>query len=265
MKKTLILLVIMNVFMFTACDSIPTEVIDTADVDYQLVSITVPAQFIYNDQDSTLSVTLSFTNSATISRVWFNVLTVNASSTIKQNVYLSHGASNNDVTSFSGNTILGKGIPTGQYVLEFFVEDNITAGNGKVKKVASHNLEFLSGQQNSAPVISNLVFPDTVALTEQFIFTLDVLDENGYIDIYRVYYEVFDPDGNQLQNSQGITKFPMFDDGLTGGDVTANDGTFSVGLTFPASFNTGEYRFELTAEDRVGAVSNKIIHILTVK
>lgn len=263
MKKTLILLVIMNVFMFTACDSIPTEVIDTADVDYQLVSISVPAQFIYNDQDSTLSVTLSFKNSSTISRVWFNVLTVNASSTIKQNVYLSQGASNNDVTSFTGNTILGKGIPTGQYVLEFFVEDNITAGNGKVKKVASHNLEFLSGQQNSAPVISNLVAPDSIVVEDPrslIELHINVDDQNGLLDIDEVYFNVFGP-GSTTGN-----KVSMFDDGQeANGDVTANDGIYSRIIEITPTNTKGEYRFEFEAVDRVGALSNKIIHILTVK
>ncbi len=58
----------------------------------------------------------------------------------------------------------------------------------------------------------------------------------------------------------------MFDDGNTSenGDVTEEDGIFTVILTFPASAQKGTWRFEFQARDRSKLLSNKIIHNIIV-
>ncbi len=118
------------------------------------------------------------------------------------------------------------------------------------------------------PVISDLFFADSVQFEEVFIFSVLAVDSNGAEDISRVYYELYRPDGSQVANSQGITKFPMFDDGNSqAGDETAGDSIYTQKLYFPSnlpSFPSGSYRFEITAEDRTKRLSNTIVHYLEV-
>ena len=56
----------------------------------------------------------------------------------------------------------------------------------------------------------------------------------------------------------------MYDDG-TNGDITANDGIYSLVIILPPSGVTlGTYRLEFQAEDRGNKVSNPIIHYVVV-
>jgi len=269
--KKLILASFLVLLAFNACDNIPSEVIESADPNYRILAVNAPTVFTQTPTDSIFTTSIKFENTETISSVWFNIVTDDGTASIKQNVeMLDDGSStsgdlNEGDGAYTGRTVLGSSISTGTYVVEYYVENNVRIGSDKVQLVSSHNLEFKSSKDNVAPVLSNLVMPNTIARAQQFIFSVDASDENGYLDISRVYYEVFDPEGNQIQNSQGITKFPMFDDGATGGDETAKDGTFTVALTFPESFATGDYRFEITAEDNLSTLSNTIIHTLTVQ
>ena len=95
---------------------------------------------------------------------------------------------------------------------------------------------------------------------------VEVSDSNGLQDVEFVFYEAYNPDGIKVVNSQGISQFPMFDDGNTqeNGDVTAGDGIFTVVLTFPISAQTGTWRFEFQARDRSKTLSNKIFHNIIV-
>lgn len=174
------------------------------------------------------------------------------------------------VTETSGDDTAGDGIYStrytfspsdqrGEYKLVFQAEDNLGLKSNKETRY------IFATDNNEPPQLSNLTFPDVVNKGKQFQFSVQANDPNGLVDIRRVYYEVYDPDGNQIQNSQGITKFPMFDDGSTGGDNTAKDGIYTVALTFPESFAAGDYKFEITAEDNFGKLSNTIIHTLTVQ
>ncbi len=261
--KKLIFAALLFSIVFISCDEIPNEVIDTTSVNYKLSSVIAPNDFVYSEDDSTLTTSLIFTNAATISKVWFNVVTENGTTIIKQNVSMNRTGTNDDNVTYTGSTVMGKGIPTGEYVIEYYVEDNITAGSNNTKQVASHNFQFLSGQQNSPPVISNLVAPDTVTVQDPrsiIELHIDVADSNGLLDIDEVYFNVFGP-GSSTGN-----KVNMFDDGQEGnGDNTAGDGVYSRIIEVTPTNTMGEYRFEFEAVDKVGEVSNKIIHTIIIR
>lgn len=262
MKKILLSFTI-ALLLFTACDDFPSDVVDTENPNYKLTTVSAPAEFIFTENDSTFRASLTFSNSGTISKVWFNVLTSDAASIIKQKVSMGQTSSGENEVTYSGSTVMGSGIPSGEYVIDFYVEDNVSAGDEKVQQVASHNFQFFSGQLNSAPVISNLVAPDTVEVQDPrslIELHITVADSNGLLDIDEAYFNVFGP-GQSTGN-----KVSMFDDGAdANGDENAGDGIFSRIIEVTPTNTKGEYRFEFEAVDKVGEVSNKIIHTLTVK
>jgi len=263
----IIITILLSLFVFVSCENIPSDVIETAEADFKLVSLNAPAEFVYTQQDSTFETTIEFSNPHSISRVWFNIITEDGTTMLKQNVAMIGGSLTNwdqtsEIRGYYGSTILGKGIPTGNYITEYYVEDNVSSGNDKVHKIASHNFLFISGQQNKPPVISNLIAPDSVVVVAPrslINLHITVEDENGLLDIREVYFMVFGP-GSTTGN-----KVSMFDDGQeANGDDTADDGIFSRIIEVTPTNTKGEYRFEFEAVDRAGAVSNKIIHLLQV-
>jgi hypothetical protein len=109
--------------------------------------------------------------------------------------------------------------------------------------------------QNNAPVISDVVVPDSlIAGYLGGFFSVKVSDPQGSGDIAWVYLEISSPVSNW---NPGIIY--LRDDG-TGGDSTASDGTYSVVLSSPPdTTNPGEYDFSFKAKDKGGAESNQIV------
>lgn len=271
--KKLSLISLLILLVFTACEDIPNDVIDSTDPDYRLLAINVPSEFFYSPSDSVFTTSAKFENTSTIARVWFNIVTDDGTASIKQNVQMlddgsseSGDSSANDGT-YTGNTILGESIASRNYVIEYYVENNARIGDDKTQLVASHTFLFTSNSENFPPQISNLIMPDSIKLDELFEFSIEAYDPNGLVDINRVYYELYRPDGSLVENSQGISKFPLSDNGDTNetGDLIAGDAIFTMRLMIPNGQQVGEWRFEFTAEDNFGALSNTIIHTLTVQ
>lgn len=259
MKKIFLLAAV--VFLFS-CDEIPDGVVDSTLTEIRVVSVSAPNQLQYSGADVQLNVSVQFENTDIISSSWFDIVSENGVSKIKDGISLSQNGN-----IFSGETTLNDSVAVGKYIIEIYVEDNVEPASNKIHHVASHSFTFSTGQDNIAPVLSNLIMPDNVSFNQQFQFSVDVSDANGLADVRRVYYEVFDPEGTQLVNSQGISKFPLSDNGDTGstGDAVANDGTYTMVLSIPDNQLEGDWKFEFTAEDQRGLLSNQIIHILTVR
>lgn len=114
---------------------------------------------------------------------------------------------------------------------------------------------------NDPPVLSELSAPDTVSRSsgKSFVLSLKVSDPQGPADVSQVYFNTFKPDGAPSSGNP----FFMRDDGQ-GGDAVANDGIYSLGISISPSNATGNYRFEFYAVDYSGAVSQPIIHVITV-
>lgn len=172
----------------------------------------------------------------------------------------------------AGDTEAGDGVYTttfnstefreaADYSLRIVAEDR--AGGESAAAIAAIRGVFLSPR---APVISNLVAPDTARVDAtdvvQILLAIDASDPQGLSDIDFVRFRSFLPNGNEATDSP----FEMADDGnrLSNGDVVAGDGTYSIIINLPPGTNTGNYRFVFEAKDRSNLFSNQIEHILTV-
>lgn len=115
---------------------------------------------------------------------------------------------------------------------------------------------------NLPPTVSNLSAPTTISRNRTpNTYTLSVLvnDPNCIADLKRVFFNTFLPNGNPSSGNP----FAMRDDGKEG-DAVAADGRYALTIQITTQNATGVYRFEFQAEDKTGALSNKITQNITV-
>lgn len=172
----------------------------------------------------------------------------------------------------NGDTEAGDGVYTttfssaefreaADYFLRITAEDR--AGDVSAPAVAAIRGVFLNPR---APVISNLVAPDTVRVDPnqvvQILMTIDASDPQGLSDIDFVRFRSFLPDGREATDSP----FEMADDGnrARSGDLVAGDGTYSIIINLPPGTPPGNFRFVFEAKDKSNLFSNQIEHIITV-
>jgi len=267
-----------SVFLFfllylLGCENLPDEVIEEKSVDYKVESITAPAMVRYF-QDSLFITSLKIENNKTVQTCWFNINYFDGTA-IYSNISLEDNGkkinNGDEITGdkiYSGQTIMKRKLPSGEYEIEYFIRNNVNPNPNSIKKVGVTKFIFDNGSKNTAPLISELVLADTVNRGESFTFTIKASDENGMIDIAIVYFELYRPDTTKVIKdiTTGDTKFPMFDngDGVVG-DIIKDDGIYTLTNSFGSSSKTGEWKFEFFAKDRAGLLSNKITHKLVVK
>jgi hypothetical protein len=151
----------------------------------------------------------------------------------------------------------------GKYTIQYYLINS----NNNTELVAEHNFTYNNNLADAAPVVSNLVAPDTVSLntglTTDINLSIQVADSNGLNDIDIVFFNSFLPNGNASSNNP----FIMFDDGKPEhGDAVAGDGIYSLIVSLPPTGVTkGTYRWEFQARDRGKKTSNIIIHNIVVK
>jgi len=261
MRKAFLFLIPLLVW---GCEQTYDNVIDTSTENYQVSTIIFidhdpPVYDLKVSGDSLLNLRVNFASGSEVSRVFFNVIASDYTQLNSSPIQMTEVANN----IYEGEFILKSQNPNGVYTVTF----SVTGTNGENKQVAVSNFNFNNGQDNVPPVLSNLIMPDTIQAGETIIMTVEVSDSNGLNDVEFVYYEAYDPDGNRVVNSMGIYQFPMFDDGDTqaNGDVTADDGIYTVRLTFPVNTQLGTWRFQFQAEDRAGALSNIINHYVLIQ
>lgn len=242
------------------CEQTFDNVIDTSTENYQLTSVIGIKDTVDLKEpgDSLLSLRLIFAPQSEINKVYFDIYASDNTGLNSAPVEMQEVLDK----IYEEHFILKEENPIGNYNIRFSVTDF----DGKNKQVAVSSFYFNNGQDNVPPMISNLIMPDTVQLGGTILFTVEVSDSNGLNDVESVFYEAYNPDGIKIINTQGISEFPMFDDGNTqeNGDVTAGDGIYTVVLTFPVSAQLGLWRFEFLARDRSKTISNKIIHNIVV-
>ncbi len=260
-------------FFIASCEKTPTEVIEQPLIQFVVTSISAPGTYVLSGTDSSFVTSVTIENPENISGVWFNISTADGISRIVSGVkMLDNGdKTNGDEIAgdgiYSGKTFLGKGVKSGKYQIDFFVSDKINPEPANVHKIGIKYFEVKGGAENYPPEIINVSIPDTVMKEEKFTFSAEVKDSNGLQDIREVYYELFNPNGEQVVNSKGISRFPLFDDGDTNanGDQAAGDGVYTVFLTIPANQPTGLWEFKFTAVDKSDEKSNKVSHSVYVK
>ncbi len=162
--------------------------------------------------------------------------------------------------TYSNKFPLSQFYPNGVYTIKYFAEDK----NSSVKQVAVQNFKYDNGQANIAPIISNLVAPDSAKIdTIKTLIFLSVKaeDQNGQSDIESVFFNSFiPPNGTPSSNNP----FILHDDGVNG-DQTLGDGIYSLIIELPPTgVTTGNYRWEFQARDRGKKLSNIIIHNIVI-
>ncbi len=118
-------------------------------------------------------------------------------------------------------------------------------------------------RNNSKPVISNLSAPDTLRIpvsgVRLFLIAVSASDSDGLGDIAEVYFK-------SINSSNPNFRFSLFDDGAitTHGDTVAGDGRFSGVFRIDSSNTPGTKEFRFWARDNTGALSDSLIHFITV-
>jgi hypothetical protein len=260
-----ILFVFIASLLMCSCDSVGDSVINTSVSKTNLLDLSAPVNLIRIQNDVEYRVVARFDNSVSIDKVWFNLISDDGTISITQNQLMTDDGDplNGDNTAndnrFSGLILLTDEVPSTLYSLEVYTQ----LVDGLIQKSGFSKLNYDSGQENVAPVLSNLVFPDSIKKAEFFTFTVNVTDENGLVDVKDVYFDFYRPDGTYRG------RVSMVDNGnSSAGDTQANDGIYSFRNRFddnpPDTVQIGTYRFEFEAIDRRNELSNKIIQNIAV-
>ena len=254
-KIVLLLLVLITI----GCEQTFDNFIDAVQNNYQVSLVSPTDSITYRANDSLITVIIIFTSSSEVSDVFCDVF---ASDQSKLNSAPFQLFDDNDNNRFLNEFPLSEFYPNGVYNMKYYVKND----DETMQQVALASFKYNNSQDRKPPVLSNLMMPDTLAIGMEMVFSVDAVDPNGLSDIMQVFYELYRPDGTQVSNSEGITEFPLFDDGDTeaNGDLVEGDGVYTVKLTFPNGVQTGSWRFEFTAKDRENLASNIIIHFLEV-
>lgn len=115
---------------------------------------------------------------------------------------------------------------------------------------------------NLPPSVGNLTAPTTISRNRTpntYVLSVLASDPNCIADLKRVFFNTFLPNGNPSSGNP----FAMRDDGKEG-DAVAGDGRYSLTIQITPQNATGNYRFEFQAEDKKGALSDKIIQTISV-
>lgn len=182
----------------------------------------------------------------------------------------SEPASNPDALLFSASfdssfAIAKKGV----YQLVFEAVD----GSGAKSNPVTRDILI----KNNPPVLHSVTGPSEFERpnngTSKFLLTVAVRDEQSLGDVKIVKLIWQKADGTFSANSP----FTMYDNGLpfnddfTGwndgyrGDVTANDGVYSITALFDQNQPLGNYTLTMVAEDFAGNLGDNLVHIIKLK
>lgn len=255
MRKAYLLLIPLLIW---GCEKTYDNLIDTSTENYQLNSVVGIKDTIdlKTPGDSLLALRLIFTPQSKVGKVYFDIYASDNSRLNSSPVEMQEVTEN----IFENQFILKRENPIGNYTVRFSASGN----QGITKQIAVASFYFNNGQDNVPPVISNLIAPDTVTIGSDTTFiqlNLDVEDANGLSDVLSVWFDSYLPNGNPSSQNP----IALYDDGISGGDVTAGDGKYSrIVILPPVGVTKGTYRWEFRARDRSGTLSNQIIHFLVV-
>lgn len=267
MKYIIILFNLLAILLVWGCEKNYDNVIDNSVNTYQVNSIEPIQDILYNNQDSSITVNISFSNVGGIAEVYASVIdpvraTINNFRLYDNGSFLNNDLVANDLV-YSNYFFLGQQNLSGRYQIDFSVVET----GGSVKKVGVQYFNYDNNIANVPPIISDLDLIDTISRGEVFIFTIKAIDSNGMADIKKVYFELFRPDGSIVIDSRtGLTEFQMFDDGNLEvyGDAIENDGIFSFKNLFGSTAQIGAWKFVFHAIDLSNSVSNGIEKIVVV-
>lgn len=145
----------------------------------------------------------------------------------------------------------------GAMVVNFFAED--LDGNKSLE--LKDTLDVEENVPNEPPQIDEVNGPITISRSQGglHLLTATVSDPQGLSDIQKVILNSFLPDSSPSSGNP----FNMYDTGANG-DAVARDGMYSFQFTISPSNALGNYRFEVQAQDKSGAKSDIVVHVITV-
>ena len=266
MKITILLFLLLASLTYLGCEKDFDSVIDQTPANFQVIGVRTIDSVRYIPGDSLVLLTVTFNSSSDLRTVFVDIFASDGNK-LNQNSFslLDNGKTENGDFSAGDNTYsnkfpLSQFYPNGIYTIKYFAEDK----NNSVKQVAVQNFKYDNGQANIAPVISNLVAPDSAKIdTIKTLIFLSVKaeDQNGQSDIESVFFNSFiPPNGTPSSNNP----FILHDDGVNG-DQTLGDGIYSLIIELPPTgVTTGNYRWEFQARDRGKKLSNIIIHNIVI-
>ena len=262
--KYLVLIMILLLGL-SACDDVSDSVVDTRSVQTNLLEIRSPSKVTRLLSDVRVVVSAKYDNNEMIESVWMDIKSNDSRVTILENEEMTDDGNSSNGDDVANDARYSKAFnlttaePSEIYSIVIYTRLN----DGQVLKSGFRTLEYDNGLGNVAPVLSNLVMPESIKVGELFTFTVDAFDENGLVDITDVYFEFYRPDGS----FRG--KVSMHDDGDDiFGDSQAFDGTYSFRNRFSDtesdSVQVGAYRFDFQAIDRRNVKSEVISQSIVV-
>jgi hypothetical protein len=267
--KKYALLVLLPV-LFWGCEKTYDSVINPKQTNSIQVTNIAPIDSVnYLFQDSVLTFAISFNSSEQIQSVYFYIISPTGSKLNSTSISMyddgnlsGHGDSTLNDNTYSNKYTMSNGYINGTYIIQYYVTDIYD----NTKYISAQNFVFENGVDKFAPVISDLILPDSVSLGVSFIFYVTATDSNGLSDIDIVYFQLYRPDSTLVTDNNGNSLFAMHDDGnlAVWGDSTANDGIYSYKNSFSPTAQLGFWRFEFQAIDRSNLLSNEIIQNIKV-
>jgi len=224
-------------------------------IQYELVDFDAPSSFNFTDENTELKFSAVFLNSNDINKISYQIK--NSTETIVGSGQMVE----DEIVAGNFNAVypIGNNLEAGNYDLSIIVHDIL----GDSTNAATQTFQ-LSFDENLAPVLSNLVAPESVLVEppKSLIFlSIGAFDRNGMDDIKEVYFTVKSPSGtvsNQIF---------MFDDGNTSvnGDNTADDGKYSAIIEVTPDNQKGNYRFDFFAKDQTDLLSKVFTHFIEIQ
>jgi len=245
------------VILFSGCEKDFNGLVESTASNYKVTSVNSFSEVNYGLQDSTIQLWIQLENDDEVSSAYCTITDPDGDELGSSPVNLTKNGG-----KYSGEYTLSYSDIIGQYTVKYYVTDAVSG----TKLAAAHYFKYDNGQANVAPVLTNLVFQDTVTRGDTFIFTIIPTDANGSNDITAVAFELTRPDGSKVTTSTG-TFFYMRDDGDYEhfGDAKSGDGIYSYKNSFGETSQTGTWKFEFVAQDRRGLLSETITHNIVVK
>ncbi|MHB8578760.1 MAG: choice-of-anchor X domain-containing protein [Ignavibacteriaceae bacterium] len=250
---------------FWGCQNGSNTIVDPQPVSYQVISMSNAETFSYSPSDSLYIIRISLDNSSDVSSVTCDIIGPDNSQLNTAPIVLTPEKTFPVVTYQEFNLFntfpMSQYYPSGTYQINYYVTDI----NGKTALAGIYSFQYNNGLNNPAPVISNLVCPDTAkigVLNDTLFVSVKVQDSVGLWDVASVFFNSFIPPDGHPSSTNPI---PLHDDG-TFGDKVAGDGIYSTYIVLPPQGVTkGTYRFEFQAKNFSGKLSNKIIHYVVVQ
>lgn len=266
MKKILFVVAFYFIITFLGCEKDFDAVIDQSPLSFQVTGLRSIDTVRFIPGDSLLLMTITYNDIRDLKSTYSDIYS-SAGSKLNNspvNLFDNGRPENGDQTAgdktYSNKFPLSQANPNGLYTIRYFAQDK----NNITKQVAIQNFKYDNGQNNIAPIVSNLTAPDSAKLdTVKVLIFLSIKaeDQNGKNDIELVYFNSFIP---PIGNPSSNNPFKMYDNG-TNGDQTSNDGIYSLIIELPPTGVTkGTYRWEFQARDRGKKLSNAIIHNILI-